>query len=288
MRLGLLVIAFLFTVACSKPRDQSLLDQYRNLGKAFYENPTTQQQAVQEFQKALAIAPDSTRDKLNYALALLKVQGREEEAIKLLQEVQHQDPSLPHTWFNLGIYYKRQGDTKRAIEQFEGMLARAPNEAIAHYQLGTLYNQINRRAEAQAQFEKAAELDPLLAAAPFQLYNLHRIAGNTEQANRYLADFQRIKTLQKSWVIPENVEWCDYAEIYDPPQARPEAAAPPEPKFADTKLDGTVDPPTAGLTLIDSTGSGQTDLLVWSSQGVRLFLKGRPPPPQRAWKDSRA
>ena len=274
-RRGLAALAFVFVAGCSKPRNQDLLEQHRNLGKAFYENPTTQQEAVREFQQALAIAPDSARDKLNYALALLKVQGREAEAIKLLQEVQRQDPSLPHTWFNLGIYYKHQGDTKRAIAQFEGMLARAPDEAIAHYQLGTLYNQVNRRKEAQAQFEKAAELDPLLAAARFQLYNLHRLEGDTAQANRYLADFERIQNLQKSWVIPENVEWCNYAEIYDPPEARAEAAAAPEPKFTDTRLDGTVDPATAGLTLIDSTGSGQTDLLVWSSQGIRLFLKGQ-------------
>src|ERR1700678_1692308 len=269
------VVALILAGGCSKPRNQDLLEQHRNLGKAYYENPTTQQQAVQEFQQALAIAPDSARDKLNYALALLRVQGREAEAVKLLQEVQRQDPSLPHTWFNLGIYYRRQGDTARAMAQFEGMLARAPDQAIAHYQLGALYNQVNRGTEAHAEFEKAAELDPLLAAARFQLYNLYRLAGNTGQANRYLADFQRIKEQQKSWVIPENVEWCDYAEIYDPQDARAEAAAPVEPKFADTRLAGTVDPATAGLTLIDSTGSGQTDLLVWSSEGIHLFLKGQ-------------
>jgi tetratricopeptide (TPR) repeat protein len=274
-QLGLVTLAFLLAAACSKPRNHDLLDQHRNLGKAFYENPTTQQEAVRELQQALAIAPDSARDKLNYALALLKVPGREEEAVELLQEVQRQDPSLPHTWFNLGIYYKRQGDSKRAIEQFEGMLARTPDEAIAHYQLGTLYNQTNRRNEAQAQFEKAAELDPSLAAARFQLYNLHRLSGNAEQANRYLADFQRIQKLQKSWVIPENVEWCNYAEIYDPPETRAETTTSPKSKYKDTRLNGTVDPATAGLALIDSTGSGQTDLLVWSSQGIHLFLKGQ-------------
>jgi tetratricopeptide (TPR) repeat protein len=273
---GFIALAML-GAGCSKPPDENLLDQHRNLGKAFYENPTTQQEAVREFQQVLEMAPNSARDKLNYALALLKVQGREEEAIKLLQEVQRQDPSLPHTWFNLGIYYKHQGDTQQALVQFEGMLARTPDEAIAHYQLGTLYNQVNRRNEAQAQFEKAAELDPLLAAARFQLYNLHRLAGNAEQANRYLADFERIQKLQKSWVIPENVEWCNYAEIYDPPEVRAESAVPPEPKFADTRLDGTVDPTTAGLTLIDSIGIGQTDLLAWSSQGIHLFLKGQHP-----------
>src|ERR1700733_15830346 len=106
--LGIVAFAFIsfaciLCVGCSKPRNENLLDQHRNLGKAFYENPVTQQEAVREFQQALAIAPDSARDKLNYALALLKVPGHEEEATKLLQEVQRQDPSLPHTWFNLGI-----------------------------------------------------------------------------------------------------------------------------------------------------------------------------------------
>src|SRR6202161_1566163 len=172
--LGFVVFAFVLAVACSKPRNQNLLDEHRNLGKAFYENPTTQQQSVQEFQQALELAPDSARDKLNYALALLKVQGRGDEAIKLLEEVQRQDPSLPHTWFNLGIYYKRQGDVNRAIAQFQGMVARAPLEPIWHDKRGALYRQVNRNAEAQAQFERAAELAPLLAAAPFQLYNLYR------------------------------------------------------------------------------------------------------------------
>ena len=88
--------------------------------------------------------------------------------------MQRQDPSLPHTWFNLGIYYKRQGDTNRAIAQFEGMISRAPAEPIAHFQLGSLYRQANRHADAQKQFETAADLDPQLAAARFQLYNLYR------------------------------------------------------------------------------------------------------------------
>src|SRR5580693_6348813 len=275
--LGFVALVFILACGCTRRIDEDLLSQHRNLGKAFYENPTTQQDAVREFQQALTIAPDSARDKLNYALALLKVPGREQEAVSLLQEVQRRDPTLPHTWFNLGIYYKHQGDVQRAMAQYEGMLARTPDEGVAHYQLGTLYNQLNRHSDAQAQFEKAAELDPLLAAARFQLYNLNRLAGNTAQADRYLADFERIKNLQKSWVIPENVEWCNYAEIYDPPIAHAETASIAVTEFADTRLDGTVDAATAGLTLIDSTGSGQTDLLVWSSQGIRLFLKGQTP-----------
>jgi len=275
---ALAAIALLLAAACSRPRDENALARHRNLGKALYENPTTKQEAVKEFRQAFEIAPNSARDKLNYALALLRVDGREQEAVKLLEEVQRQDPSLPHTWFNLGIYYSRRGDANRAIAQFEGMIARTPDEPIAHYQLGALYRQLNRNTEARAQFETAAKLDPQLAGARFQLFNLYRLAGNAEQAKLYLADFQRLQTLQKSWVIPEDTAWCSYAEIYDPPEARGEPPpATPEPKYTDTPLEKalTVDAATAGLTLIDSTGSGQTDLLVWSSRGIELFLRGQ-------------
>ncbi len=272
-----LVLAAILSAACSHPIDEAALARHRNLGKAFYENPTTKQQAVSEFQQALAIAPDSAREKLNYALALLRAGGHDEQAIKLLEAVERQDPSLPHTWFNLGIYYKHQGDTNRATAQFEGMISRVPGEAVAHFQLGLLYRQANRTEDARKQFETAAELDPQLAAARFQLYNLSRVANDPERAERtarYLADFQRLKEVQKSWVIPEDAEWCDYAEVYDPPAAaRVYVIAASQ--YTDVRLEGTVDAATAGLTLIDSTGSGQTDLLVWSVRGIRLYLRGQ-------------
>ncbi len=269
-------IALLTLTACShKPLDETALARYRNLGKALYENPTTKEEAVGEFRQALALDPHSTRDKLNYGLALLRAGGQDKDAVKLLEEVQRQDPALPHTWFNLGIYYKHQGDTDRAIAQFEGMIQRAPDVAVAHFQLGLLYRQVNRAADAKKQFETAAALDPQLAAARFQLYNLYRLAGDTTQMNRYLADFQRLQALQKTWVVPEDAEWCDYAEIYDPPAARPQSPEPELKTFFDKRLDGTVDAATAGLTLIDSAGIGQTDVLVWSSQGIRLYLRGQ-------------
>jgi tetratricopeptide (TPR) repeat protein len=263
-RLQPILAAPLLLLACTHTPNSALLTQHRNLGKAFYENPTTQNEAVQEFRAALKLAPNSPQEKLNYALALLRASGHDDEAVRYLKEVQTQNPALPHTWFNLGLYYKRMGDTAQAIAQFEGMIARAPEEPIGHYQLGALYRQINRNADAQAQFERAAELDPQLAAAPFQLYNLNRLAGNTAQANRYLAEFQRLQTLQKTWVIQEDVEWCGYAEIYDPPEARAKTEEPEQPDLA-----------TAGLVLIDLDSSGGTDLLVWSAKGIQVFRRGQ-------------
>src|ERR1035437_4683146 len=60
---------------------EDLLWRYRNLGKAFYENPTTHQQAVEEFRKALGLAPGSARETVNYGIALLRA-GRVAEGIR--------------------------------------------------------------------------------------------------------------------------------------------------------------------------------------------------------------
>ena len=98
--------------------DQSQLWHHRNLGKAFYENPTTQQEAVDEFRKALALAPRSVREQINYGLALLRA-GDVTAGVTELQESEL-DPKIPHTWFNLGIALKKQGDLNAAQSQFEG------------------------------------------------------------------------------------------------------------------------------------------------------------------------
>ena len=90
------------------------LARHRNLGKAFYENPTTQNEAVEEFRKALALAPNSARERLNLRTGPAS-RGQDAEGIAELIKVQKQDPSIPHTWFNLGIAYKKAGEQEKAI-----------------------------------------------------------------------------------------------------------------------------------------------------------------------------
>jgi len=266
----------LFQAGAAAPDFQQQLDEHRNLGKAFYENPTTANEAVTEFRKALDLAPESNREKLNYALAMLRA-GQTDKAVALLKQVQKADAKLPHTWFNLGVYYRKNGEAEQAISQFEGMLKLTPNEPIAHYQLGALYKQVGRTADALAQFQSVEKLNPLLAGAHFQLYNLYRQAGRTEDAGREIRTFQQLKKQQENAAVPEDVDWCNYAEIYDPPRSVTPVPASAAPKYADQRLTGEVDAATAGLAAIDSTGRGRIDLLVWSSRGVALYRDGKNP-----------
>jgi tetratricopeptide (TPR) repeat protein len=269
--IGVLVLGALLLWAAEAPTVSPALAQHRNLGKAFYENPTTQQEAVAEFKKALDLAPNSVREKLNYGLALLRA-GRLPEGVALLKDVQKRDPKLPHTWFNLGIYYKKSGDAEAALAQFERMVQLVPDEAIPHYQLGSLYKLEGRNDDARTQFELAAKLDPQLAAARFQLYNLYRQQNRPEDAARTLAEFQRLKKQAEGAVIPEDVDWCTYAEIYDPPPALDAA-----PKVEPASEDRVLDAPSTGLLTIDSTGDGSTDLLTWSADKISLYRRGATP-----------
>jgi len=266
---GVLVLSALLLWAADSSTVSPSLAQHRNLGRAFYENPTTQAEAVVEFKKALDLAPNSVREKLNYGLALLRA-AKTREGVAQLKDVQRRDPKLPHTWFNLGIQYKRAGDTDAAVAQFERMIQLVPDEAIGHYQLGSLYKLEGRTGEAVAQFELAAKLDPQLAAAQFQLYNFYRQEGHAEEAARALAAFQRLKKQAEDAVVPEDVDWCVYAEVYDPPAAPRALPAETKPVYEDHVLEGTA----AGLLAIDSTGEGRTDLLAWSARGVALYRQG--------------
>lgn len=260
-----LLCVYLFA-ADIDPALEERLWRHRNLGKAFYENPTTQSQAVEEFRRALALAPNSARERLNFGLALLRA-GKTAEGVAELEKVQKQDPSLPHTWFNLGIVFRKQGDFQKAIPEFERMTALVPEEPVSHYNLGVLYKQAGKLEEATRQFETSRQINPNLAAPHFQLYNIYRQAGKLAESAAELATFQRLKKEQEGAVIPEDMQWCDYAEIYDLLDAKDHRKPVDVPRLA-------LPAGASGQLLIDLDGSGKPDVLSWA-KGVVSVAGGR-------------
>ncbi len=266
----LFAFAALLLAAQTSVDPTTRLWQHRNLGKAFYENPTTQSECVGEFKKALDLEPSSLREKLNYGLALLRA-ANNPDGLKLLEEVQRLDPKLPHTWFNLGIHWKKQGDAERAIPQFQQMVRLVPAEPKGWYNLGASLKLGGRNDEALLAFERAAQLDGSLAAARFQLYNGYRAAGRMPDAQAQLKEFQRLKKLSEGAAIGEDVDWCDYAEIYDPQPVVTDTAA--TPVYRDQLLPGAA---TAVMAVLDSRGIGRADLLVATGTALRLHRFGLP------------
>ena len=260
--------------ASASRQQQDLLWHYRNLGKAFYENPTTQKDAVVEFKKAFDVVPNSARERVNYGLALLRA-GLNKDGVAELAKAQRQDPAIPHTWFNLGIVYKKDGDYEHAIQQLEGMTKLVPDEPITHYNLGVLYKLAGKPAEGLKQLELAEKLNPNLAGPHFQLFNQYRQAGRTEDSARELKIFQEIKKRQAGAAVPEDMEWSYYAEIYETVEPQPADEAPARLKFADHPLPGHFDAATAGMAVLDLNGDGHADLIAWSAEGVHLYKDGK-------------
>ena len=254
---------------------EARLWQRRNLGKALYENPATQQQAVEQFRQALQLSPKSARERLNYGLALIRA-GNSKQGITELEAAQKQSPELPHTWFNLGIAYKHDNEFDKALVQFRQMAKLTPDEPVVHYQIASLLKIAGDNAGATAEFEKTRALNPRLAAPHFQLYGLYRQQNRAAEAAAELAIFQEIKKQQEGAAIPEDMEWCYYAEIYDPIDIAP-ATPPAALTWREEKVsDGFGSQPT-GLVAIELDGGTRPSLIAWSADKVTLFRGGRTP-----------
>ena len=267
------VAACLFLLgAVDNPQIQNQLWEHRNLGKAFYENPDTHLQAVDELRAALQLAPDSVGEQINYALALLRA-GQTDAGIAELLLAQTHDPAIPHTWFNLGIAYKRAGDYDKAIQQLRGMIRLVPNEPISHYNLGAVLRSKGDSEAALPEFLAAEKLNPNLAGPHFQLFTLYQRAGNREAAAAERQLFEQAKKRDEGAPVPEDMEWSFYAELYDPPVPRASAENQPT-RYDDRAVSTGWDPATSGMELIDSQYSGHADLLVWSRDRVALFKNG--------------
>src|SRR6267142_5497099 len=288
------------TPARISPALDDQLWQYRNLGKAFFENTTTQVRvrAVEQFKNALDLQSDSLRERLNYGLALLRAgnpvpntpaderPNTYDQGIEELKRVQGQDESIPHTWFNLGIAFKKKGDApniaagqkqmlyKQAIDQLEGMIRRRPDEPVSHFNLGVLYTQPETQDldKAIQSFETAAQLDPTFVAPHSRLQGLYRARGRNEDVARQQAV---LNSLQERKIRDNpDLEWSFYSEIYDPIESRPvnEAGlAALRPQQTDLKV--TMDAATAHLAVLDYDADGIPDVIGWSSLGIQL-LKG--------------
>jgi tetratricopeptide (TPR) repeat protein len=260
------LLTFLLLVQ-AQPPDSARLAQYRNLGKAFYENPTTQKQAAEEFRLALALEPNSVREQVNYGLALLRA-GEVDRGIAELEIAQKTGPKVPHTWFNLGVALRKQGKLDEALVQFRGMERLVPDEPVTHYQIGSILKTKGDLAGAIKEFEIARQLNPRLAAPHFQLYGLYR-QRNPEASAAELRIFQDLKKQQEGAAIPEDMEWSAYAEIYEPTEP---VSAPLTPVvYRSEKIAGGF----TGVIALNLNGGTRPSLIAWSASDVKLFRDGR-------------
>jgi tetratricopeptide (TPR) repeat protein len=88
--------------------------------------------------------------------------------------------------------YESQGTYNSAISEYRQVLAKEPRRPGVHYRLGRTLSARSRttgsvpdRIEAIQEFEEELNLDPLNASAAYEIAEIHRNAGELEDAQKY-------------------------------------------------------------------------------------------------------
>lgn len=161
---------------------------------AIYERAGKYDEAADQYEKALKVAPNHLPTMLSYA-HMLDRQGRLEDAAKLYEVAAKKHPNEAAAHNDLGLCYSRRGHHAEAIRSLTkatelqpkrelyrnnlalvlveqnrsdealAQLMAVQSEAVAHYNLGYLLAQRGREQLAASHFQRAAMLDSSLTAA---------------------------------------------------------------------------------------------------------------------------
>jgi len=126
--------------------------------------------------------------------------GQADKLADARQQLQHClaiDPGNYEAAYQLGLTYKTQGESEKAIEYFERTVKLFPNHASGLRDLGAMYMQTGAEEKARPLLEQAVLLNPNDADAHFQLSRLYNIIGEHELGKKHLQIFQKLKTPKK-------------------------------------------------------------------------------------------
>ena len=115
--------------------------------------------AVDAFQKALKLKPESLEGKTGLGVAYVNGGASPMQGIALLLEVVKQDPKNLDANLNLGMFSMKSGQYEKAIDRFKTVIAVKPGFE-PYYYLAQAYTQIGKKTEAIAAYQKCKEMMP--------------------------------------------------------------------------------------------------------------------------------
>jgi hypothetical protein len=113
-----------------------------------------------------------------------------------------------------------------------------------------------------------------LAGPHFQLFTLYQRKGDKQSALEQRKLFEAAKKRDEGAAVPEDMEWCFYAELYDRPVDRSTAEQRKDTHYNDAIVGKGWNSATSRLLLLDAAGTGRPDLLVWSPERLAIFRHG--------------
>lgn len=275
-RLMLISFALAATFACAEGHYAPEAIRLNNHGVALMGQQSTER-AQKSFAEAFKQDPTLAQAAINEGIALYMLQ-RLDEAEKALRQAIALDPNSAQAWYNLGLVQHAANELGPAVASFQRASAIDPKDPDSLYFQGTCYEEMKQFDKAIAVFKNALEINPLHASAEFGLARSLQRTGHTVEAREAFKRFQHITSTKIGTPIGMSYgEQGHYSTVTT--LKEPET---PEQKMIPVRL---VEEPmapekvarnftaTGGACMMDTTGSGQMDLLLMQSgaQAIRVL-----------------
>ncbi|MBA3692184.1 MAG: tetratricopeptide repeat protein [Acidobacteria bacterium] len=163
------------------------------LGAASLQNGNISQ-AQRNLQRLFELHPTHSRGCLALGLTLAAQSNQLENARRQLLRCIEIDANNVEAKYQLGLSYKTQGETAKAIGYLEETVKLVPDYALALRDLGALYLQSSAERQARVVLEKAVALAPNDADTHFQLSRLYNLIGESVLAKKHLEMFQKLRS----------------------------------------------------------------------------------------------
>lgn len=142
-----------------------------------FERLRKREEAVNAFRKAVELAPDDRRTRLNLSRLLLEIRQPASEAARHLEWLAGADPDNPAVLVQLAACREAQNRTAEAVALLDRVIADHPPDSKAYHFRGRLELNRGRPAAAVPFLRNAADLDPY---DPEVLYSLLLSLQQTE------------------------------------------------------------------------------------------------------------
>jgi tetratricopeptide (TPR) repeat protein len=172
----------------------ALAEKYPNEAKKQYEKGAKAQrqgkpqEAIEHYEKALAIAPGMYFARNNLASLYLQNQ-RFGEAETEFKKVTAENPADATAYFNLANVYLLTDRLNEARDSIEEGLKRQPQSAFGEFLMGSVLIKRGNAREAEKRFRIALNNDPGLANAHLALVNLYLRENRSPEAISELSVF---------------------------------------------------------------------------------------------------
>jgi tetratricopeptide (TPR) repeat protein len=155
--------------------------------------------AIAHYREAVKLDPKlpGLHFEMAEALNLSSVPADQEQVEKEYRAALSDNPFDEKAECRLGEIALKASDLEAAASHYKRALELQPNDAEACVGMGRTLTQMHRPADAEPYLKRAAQIEPFTAATHYRLSQVYRAAGRTDDAQKELAEFQRLKDMKE-------------------------------------------------------------------------------------------